>query len=57
MTGEWSYKIVDGKIIADDPGRPGKPSIMLSMKTPEQMILKGSIRVLFLQKTIMGNRI
>lgn len=41
---EWSYKIVDGKIIADDPGRPGKTiDYVVYEKTPEQMILKGGI--------------
>jgi hypothetical protein len=41
---EWSYKIVDGKIVADDPGRPGRTiDYVVYEKTPDQMILKGGI--------------
>lgn len=41
---EWKYKIVDGKIVADDPGRPGKTiDYMVYEKTPDRMILKGGI--------------
>ena len=41
---EWTYKIVDGKIIADDPGRPGK-TIDYSVYKLEgsELILKGGI--------------
>ncbi|BBA32372.1 uncharacterized protein sS8_0404 [Methylocaldum marinum] len=41
---EWTYKVVDGKIIADDPGRPGKTiDYIVYEKTSDQMILKGGI--------------
>jgi hypothetical protein len=41
---EWKYTIADGKIVADDPGRPGK-TIEYSVyeKTGDTMILKGGI--------------
>ncbi|WP_125468947.1 lipocalin family protein [Methylomagnum ishizawai] len=41
---EWKYKIVNGKISADDPGRPGKTIdyAVYEMKGNE-MILKGGI--------------
>lgn len=41
---EWNYKIVDGKIAADDPGRPGK-TIDYSVYKLEgnELILKGGI--------------
>lgn len=41
---EWNYKIVDGKISADDPGRPGK-TIDYSVYKLEgnELILKGGI--------------
>jgi len=41
---EWKYKIVDGKIVADDPGRPGKTmEYSVYEKTGDTMILKGGI--------------
>jgi hypothetical protein len=41
---EWKYKIVDGKISADDPGRPGKTIdyAVYELKSDE-LILKGGI--------------
>ncbi|WP_246628431.1 lipocalin family protein [Methylomagnum ishizawai] len=41
---EWKYKIVNGRISADDPGRPGKTIdySVYEMKGNE-MILKGGI--------------
>lgn len=41
---EWHYKIIDGKIAADDPGRPGK-TIDYSVYKLEgnELILKGGI--------------
>jgi len=41
---EWTYKIVNGKISADDPGRPGK-TIDYSVYKLEgnELILKGGI--------------
>lgn len=41
---EWKYKIVDGKIVADDPGRPGRTiDYVVYEKTPDSMILKGGL--------------
>lgn len=41
---EWKYEIVDGKIVSDNPGRPGKPiEYMVYEKTNDTMILKGGI--------------
>lgn len=41
---EWKYKIVDGKIIADDPGRPGKTmDYVVHEKGGDAMILKGGL--------------
>ncbi len=41
---EWAYKVVDGKIVADDPGRPGK-TIDYSVYKMEgnELILKGGL--------------
>lgn len=41
---EWKYRIVGGKIVADDPGRPGKTIdyAVYDLK-PGEMILKGGI--------------
>ena len=41
---EWSYKIVNGKIVADDPGRPGR-TIDYSVYKMEgnELILKGGL--------------
>jgi hypothetical protein len=41
---EWKYRIVDGKIIADDPGRPGKTiDYVVYEKSGDTMILKGGM--------------
>lgn len=41
---EWKYKLVDGKIVAEDPGRPGKPiEYVMYEKSGNSMILKGGI--------------
>lgn len=41
---EWTYKIVDGKISADDPGRPGKTIDYSVYKLEgDELILKGGI--------------
>jgi hypothetical protein len=41
---EFKYTIVDGKIKADDPGRPGKTvDYAVYEKTGDSMILKGGI--------------
>jgi hypothetical protein len=41
---EWKYKIVDGKILADDPGRPGRTiDYVVYEKKSDEMILKGGI--------------
>lgn len=41
---EWKYTLADGKIIAEDPGRPGKPiDYVIYEKTGSTMILKGGI--------------
>lgn len=41
---EWSFKIVNGKVVADDPGRPGK-TIDYSVYKLEgnELILKGGL--------------
>ena len=41
---EWKYRIVNGKIAADDTGRPGKTiDYAVQEKTADSMILKGGI--------------
>lgn len=41
---EWKYKIVDGKIVADDPGRPGRTiDYAVYEKNADSMILKGGL--------------
>jgi hypothetical protein len=41
---EWKYQIVNGKIAADDPGRPGKTiDYAVYEKTGDTLILKGGI--------------
>ncbi|MGZ8216254.1 hypothetical protein [Methylomagnum sp.] len=41
---EWTFKIIDGKIIADDPGRPGKTiDYSVYKKEGNELILKGGI--------------
>lgn len=41
---EWKYRIVDGKIVADDPGRPGKTmDYVVYEKNADSMILKGGL--------------
>lgn len=41
---EWKYKVTDGKIIAEDPGRPGKPiDYIIYEKSANSMILKGGL--------------
>lgn len=41
---EWKYQLADGKIIAEDPGRPGKPiDYVIYEKTGNSMILKGGL--------------
>ncbi|MDD2767276.1 MAG: hypothetical protein PHT19_01000 [Methylococcus sp.] len=41
---EWKYQIVNGKISADDPGRPGRTiDYSVYEKTGDSMILKGGI--------------
>lgn len=41
---EWTYKIVNGKIVADDPGRPGKTiDYSVYKKEGNELILKGGI--------------
>lgn len=41
---EWTYKIVSGKIVADDPGRPGKTiDYSVYKKEGNELILKGGI--------------
>jgi hypothetical protein len=41
---EWTYKIVNGKIAADDPGRPGKTiDYSVYKKEGNELILKGGI--------------
>ena len=41
---EWTYKVVNGKIVTDDPGRPGKTiDYAVYEKTADRMILKGGI--------------
>lgn len=43
-TREFKYEIVGGKIVADDPGRPGKLlEYAVYEKTGDRMILKGGI--------------
>lgn len=41
---EWKYKLLDGKIQAEDPGRPGKPiDYVIYEKSGNTMILKGGL--------------
>ena len=41
---EFKYEVVDGKIVSDNPGRPGKPiEYVVHEKTDNAMILKGGI--------------
>ena len=41
---EWKYTLADGKIVAEDPGRPGKSiDYMIYEKTGNTMILKGGL--------------
>jgi hypothetical protein len=41
---EWKYQVANGKILADNPGRPGKPiEYIVYEKTNDTMILKGGI--------------
>lgn len=41
---EWKYQIIEGRIVAEDPGRPGKPfDYVVYEKTSDSMILKGGI--------------
>lgn len=41
---EWKYQLTDGKIVAEDPGRPGKPiDYVIYEKSGNSMILKGGI--------------
>lgn len=41
---EWKYKIVNGKITVDDPGRPGKTiDYSVYKKEGNELILKGGI--------------
>lgn len=41
---EWKYTLSEGKIMAEDPGRPGKPiAYVIYEKTGNSMILKGGL--------------
>ncbi len=41
---EWKYTLSDGKILAEDPGRPGKPiDYVIYEKSGNTMILKGGL--------------
>jgi hypothetical protein len=41
---EWKYQIVDGRIVAEDPGRPGKTmNYTVYEKTRDSMVLQGGI--------------
>lgn len=41
---EWKYRIIDGKIAADDPGRPGKTiDYSVYKKEGNELILRGGI--------------
>ena len=41
---EWTYKVVNGKISADDPGRPGKTiDYSVYKKEGNELILKGGV--------------
>ncbi|CAL1239572.1 hypothetical protein [Candidatus Methylocalor cossyra] len=41
---EWKYRIVDGKIVTDDPGRPGKTiDYSVYKKEGNELILKGGL--------------
>lgn len=41
---EWKYTLVDGKLVAEDPGRPGKPiDYVIYEKTGNSLILKGGL--------------
>ena len=43
-TREFKYVVADGKIKAEDPGRPGKTvDYVVYEKTPDTMVLKGGI--------------
>lgn len=48
---EWNYKIVDGKISADDPGRPGKTiDYGVYKKEGDELILKGGLEGFYFLK-------
>jgi hypothetical protein len=41
---EWAFKIVNGKIVADDPGRPGRTiEYSVYKKEGNELILKGGL--------------
>ena len=41
---EWKYRLSDDKIVAEDPGRPGKPiDYTIYEKSGNSMILKGGL--------------
>ena len=41
---EWSYQILNGKIVTDDPGRPGKTiDYAVYKKEGNELILKGGL--------------
>ncbi|MGI9211329.1 MAG: hypothetical protein ACR2HF_02555 [Methylococcaceae bacterium] len=41
---EWKFEIVDGKIVSENPGRPGKDlEYVIYEKTNDTMILKGGL--------------
>jgi len=41
---EWAFRIIDGKIVADDPGRPGKTIDYSVYKLEgDELILKGGL--------------
>jgi hypothetical protein len=41
---EWAFKIVNGKIVADDPGRPGRTiDYSVYKKEGNELILKGGL--------------
>ena len=41
---EWNYHVVDGRIVADDPGRPGKTiEYVVYDKAGDAMVLKGGL--------------
>jgi len=48
---EWSYKIVNGKIVADDPGRPGRTiDYSVYKKEGNELILKGGLEGFYFLK-------